>query len=357
MFCKHCGVNLNNESRFCHSCGKTLNQQPKLKQDNPLIPYSLKKKKMGGDEIVVIMFVFISLIAAISYFTIYPKVKEYLQNKKDKVLQSEKVVKDQTTELANIKKELESVKKKTNTIIPQNNNNNSKGISASEISKYLSGVVEIDCSFVGDNSVQGSGSLWNFDGLKHVVLTNNHVAGEGNCFMTANKEASDKYGGGIYNLGKDRLSWNSLTDVSVLKISSILLENKSTPIANLNYNISNLSMCNSEMSVGSSVIVIGYPVFAKSGIDLGERGVGSLSNRTITEGIISAYDTSVKYNQKLPHSNYFVSAKIDSGNSGGIAISKDNKGLCVLGIPTWVSVGNYETSGLIQNIHNVLFTN
>ena len=52
----------------------------------------------------------------------------------------------------------------------------------------------------------------------------------------------------------------------------------------------------------------------------------------------------------------YVSAKIDSGNSGGIAFSKDSRGLCVLGIPTWLTVGNYETQGLIQNIHNAFYS-
>jgi len=57
---------------------------------------------------------------------------------------------------------------------------------------------------------------------------------------------------------------------------------------------------------------------------------------------------------ELPYQNYFVSAKIDSGNSGGIAISKTTSGnLCLLGVPTWVSVGNYETQGLVQNINNI----
>ena len=37
-----------------------------------------------------------------------------------------------------------------------------------------------------------------------------------------------------------------------------------------------------------------------------------------------------------------------------VAIAKDGNGLCVLGIPTWLTVGNYETQGLVQNIRNVI---
>lgn len=57
----------------------------------------------------------------------------------------------------------------------------------------------------------------------------------------------------------------------------------------------------------------------------------------------------------MPYPNYFVSAKVDSGNSGGVAFSKDSNGLCVLGIPTWLTIGNFETQGLVQNIHNVFY--
>ncbi|MBU6415530.1 hypothetical protein KGQ34_04820, partial [Patescibacteria group bacterium] len=81
----------------------------------------------------------------------------------------------------------------------------------------------------------------------------------------------------------------------------------------------------------------------------------SLSSRISTNGIISGYDNSVILPpQNLSNPNYYVSAKIDSGNSGGVAFSKDSNGLCVLGVPTWLSIGNYETQGIIQNIHNVL---
>jgi len=79
-------------------------------------------------------------------------------------------------------------------------------------------------------------------------------------------------------------------------------------------------------------------------------------HRIATDGIISGYTTTV--NSKyiggiMPYPNYFTSAKIDSGNSGGIALSKDGNGLCILGVTTWLSVGNWEIQGIIQNIHNV----
>jgi hypothetical protein len=55
----------------------------------------------------------------------------------------------------------------------------------------------------------------------------------------------------------------------------------------------------------------------------------------------------------LPYPNFFSTAIMDAGNSGGIALSKDSNGLCVLGIPTLVIQGEYSSEGVIQNIRNI----
>ena len=72
----------------------------------------------------------------------------------------------------------------------------------------------------------------------------------------------------------------------------------------------------------------------------------------VSNGVISGFAPAAA---GLPNTDYFVSAKIDSGNSGGIAFSKDRDGLCILGIPTWVSQGNFENAGLIQNMSNIYY--
>jgi len=59
---------------------------------------------------------------------------------------------------------------------------------------------------------------------------------------------------------------------------------------------------------------------------------------------------------------YFTTAQIDAGNSGGLAVKKlaedspnsaygvQRQGtICQIGIPTWVSKGEYMNVGLIQN--------
>ncbi len=78
-----------------------------------------------------------------------------------------------------------------------------------------------------------------------------------------------------------------------------------------------------KVNTGDQVVILGYP------------GIGSPTDITATEGIISGYD--------YPY--YVTSAKIDHGNSGGLAILIKND--CYLGIPTGAAVGSTESLGRI----------
>ena len=64
-------------------------------------------------------------------------------------------------------------------------------------------------------------------------------------------------------------------------------------------------------------------------------------NLIVTEGIISGTTEDGL--------NFYTSAKIDSGNSGGLAISKINNEICIVGIPTWLSQGEYDNLAMIQS--------
>jgi len=81
----------------------------------------------------------------------------------------------------------------------------------------------------------------------------------------------------------------------------------------------NINRCTVKASVGSAVVMLGYPA------------IGDKNDVTATEGIISGYD-----------GNYYISsAKVERGNSGGAAIlTKEN---CYLGMPTFVDAGQLET--------------
>ena len=91
--------------------------------------------------------------------------------------------------------------------------------------------------------------------------------------------------------------------------------------------------CFNNPPTGESIAVLGYPDY---GTNAGEfMSVFSTINPTVTEGIISGQD-----------GNYLTtSAKIDPGNSGGLAIDETND--CYVGIPTAIEIGQAGTLGRI----------
>ena len=241
-------------------------------------------------------------------------------------------------------------------------------ITIDDVAPYLTGVVEVVCKKRDYNNIEqlnstGSGSLIKLSSDSYAVITNNHViSGNDQCFVLA---PNSTWGvSGIYELDLDNIkNWNNIADEAVIPIiaSSVNRLNTWDPfifnadINQLNYNIWNLKSCVNDISKASPVMIIGYPAF--STITGADNVAGALKNQIIADGIISGYETS-SINDGLPYSNYYISAKIDSGDSGGIALSKDKNGLCLLGIPTWITVtGNYANAGLVQNINNIIWAN
>ena len=224
-------------------------------------------------------------------------------------------------------------------------------ISSSDLAPYMTGVVQVICA--NDTGISsGSGSLWKFKEVEYAVLTNYHVVKDATkCAVSLTNSANETIG--IFSLKGSVFTFNKNTDEAVLSIGSSV-STSNVPVANYNYALSNVRKCQNNLPVGSPVVIAGYPAYAKRDATLTIDNIGTVNviYRTATNGIISGYDSSQPGNP-----NYFVSAKIDNGNSGGIALAKDSSGICVLGLPTWLTVGNYETQGLVQNITNVLPNN
>jgi S1-C subfamily serine protease len=182
---------------------------------------------------------------------------------------------------------------------------------------------------------EGSASLLAEKGNGAFILTNYHVIEpiigdyRANCFFSLSKETSATIG--LYELDIQHILWgfNNYIDFAVIKIvSAVPGDFKSTPLDSLSSDeLSSIPSCPIKMPLGSSVAVIGYPITARSQIDFtnqfGERESASMSNEAVTTGIISSHDSNPIYNG-YPDVNYFVSAKIDKGNSGGLAFSKYN---------------------------------
>ncbi len=227
-------------------------------------------------------------------------------------------------------------------------------ISSTDLAPYVTSIVQILC-ISGQNISSGSGILWSFPELAHAVVTNYHVVkGADKCLIIMTNPANNITG--IFGLEGSIYTYNQNTDTAILAIGTSISET-SVPIANYNYAIGKVRKCPSTIPVGSPTVVIGYPAYAKRDATLTIDNVGTVNviYRTVTNGIISGYDTSqVKPQGVLNNPNFFISAKIDNGNSGGIALAKDAAGLCALGLPTWLTVGNYENQGLVQNISNII---
>jgi S1-C subfamily serine protease len=277
----------------------------------------------------------------------------------NKLLQEQgKVVQTVQDELSKTKKDTLVATSKLTTIEADFTKEKTKSantvITASDIGTLLNGVSQIVCKNTANVS-SGSATLWNFPDMPHTLLTNKHVVqGAENCVVVISNKDSEPLG--VYSLKDTAATYNKNTDTAIVSIGNVV-----SPVApslsTYNYSIASLRKCPSTISLGSPVVIIGFPAYAKRDTEVVLPTIGSVKTifRTVTNGIVSGYDTSdtiPKGNLKEP--NFFISAKIDSGNSGGIAIAKDGDGLCVLGIPTWLTVGNYETQGLVQNIRNVL---
>lgn len=221
-------------------------------------------------------------------------------------------------------------------------------ISSNDLIPYTTGVVQIICT-TKDGISSGSGALFRFAAIPYAVVTNKHVIKDATtCVLSITNSANSTTG--IFGVKTTVQTFNENTDSAILTIGESL-STTSVPVTNYNYSIANLPSCKSLVPVGSPMVIIGYPAYAKRDAKLTIDTIGTFNviYRTVTNGIISGYDTSQKGD-----ANYFVSAKIDNGNSGGIALAKEASGLCILGLPTWLTVGNYETQGLVQNITNVL---
>ncbi len=283
------------------------------------------------------------------------------QNRLQKLKEEEanKLIAAQAQELSVTKEELEKTKSEaaqTNAQVKtlsasldeQSKEAKDTVITSKDLTPYVTGIVQILCSS-SEGIVSGSGSLFTFKEVTHAVLTNYHVVkGADHCavIMTNTSNAQT----GVFALKSAIYSYNSNTDEAVLEIGDPLSP-VSVPAGNYNYSISDVKKCTSLVAVGTPVVIIGFPAYAKRDSTVNISTIGTVNSifRTATNGIISGYDTSLGGSP-----NYFVSAKIDNGNSGGIALAKDAGGLCALGLPTWLSVGNYETQGLVQNIANIL---
>jgi S1-C subfamily serine protease len=213
--------------------------------------------------------------------------------------------------------------------------------SSDDVASYLTAVGQVNCNQDGQPYDSGSGSVWQFAGSSQTyVLTNYHVIqGDDSCTFEIFPSDTDGTQGN-YDLDiSSPMRWNEDTDIALVPITGIDSSfTSSTPIADLNYSIAGLTICPVQIPQEAPVAVLGFPAST--------QGAFSVLN-----GVISGYDGT----NPDAYDDYYTTAPVDNGDSGGVALSKYNDSVCLLGIPTWVSIGENQNEGDILDINNIFY--
>ncbi len=301
MFCENCGYKLKESDNFCESCGNSnrnilnLYTSGNEKRENPSIIltllrnlfFSLKKVLPKRNTILILLALLIMFSTAVYL---------YYHNEEEKKLKAKTLTEQKLAEIE--KGKLESLSMDN-----------------------LKAVVNILC----ESGAGGSGTILSTDGL---ILTNNHVIENSEtCFVTL----PDRITGSpvlIYESKPVALpSPSEEYDIGGLQITASFTDEDGVtwgeyPSTFPEYTTP--SVCKDrKLKLGDIIKIYGYPVTS-----------GGL-NLTVTDGILSSFSDD---------GHILTSAKIDNGNSGGLAVDAEG---CYIGIPSAVVQGNYQNFGVI----------
>ena len=195
---------------------------------------------------------------------------------------------------------------------------------SSIISDWRPLIANVECQFRYSDTGRlyqkssGSGIAIKFENTPSAILTNKHVLTDSNGY------GADSCSAKLLDSDETLSSSDIRSSAKEYDLGYIYINNPSDYFKNLTSNFP--SLCSQKPSLGDEIVVLGYP------------SIGSKNGLTATEGIVSGFD-----------GNYFItSAKVEQGNSGGAAILlKDN---CLLGIPTFVTLGKVESLARILDI-------
>ena len=318
-YCTKCGSEISQNSKFCVSCGAKIKD---VDINNKYI-----KKSNNGIERIAIIAILIFVVGIVIIANLPINNSSVVKNEK-----KEEVVKEETA----VKKEVIKEIKKP---ILENKPHDLALI----IEEWRTKIAYIECNFfysglsIFSPSQYGSGTLIRSNNGEITILTNKHMVQqnkntlyactiqfpEENAFIVKANHRDDKF------LISDNLdSAKIVQKISIVRDTSYTgarISKKYIKRPDYDFN-----RCETKASIGDSIVVLGYP------------SIGSKSDITATEGIISGYDG---------NDYYITSAKVEEGNSGGaVILLKDN---CYLGIPTFVMVGDTESMARILSINSL----
>jgi len=385
MHCQNCGKENAESSKFCISCGNkiqakeeintslfTIDNNKDLKEETIIKENNKKENKTSsviiGVAILIIIFVMV-----------YLKIQDYFQHKKEinsvitkqqeekdnliKQLQEDKdnLIKKQQEELRIkseeekevLKKEIESLKTKSDNQAKNQKLTDTKlaelkeELESSKVSQsnyneqssaVIGAIAKVYCDLDNNKSTTGSGSVWSYND-NYYLVTNYHVLEDANginefCAITlvqdwnAVTEDFDKayQDDNLLIYAVDTSAYTYWEDLD-LAISKLIVYEQ--PLSYLEYiaMVTNENECNENFSADTKLKIIGYPY------------TSAFTLPTITEGIISSWED-------IGNAGYYItSAKIEHGNSGGIAVTENY--YCMVGIPSAVVVGSSESLGRI----------
>lgn len=268
------------------------------------------------------------------------------EENRQKIQEEEQQKKD--AEFDKLKQEIETLKNKKPQIIQQTivkevlkeapPEKTERSLS-SIIQEWRPRVVRIVCEWRYSNTnelyaqASGSGLLINMNikgtGFIDVVMTNKHVLFKDNLYTPYScniylPDMKDPY----YFVDEGEYHYFYTFNEFDADLGLIHIKSPNQHIASLLAN--KVSRCKTPIAIGEKIVVLGYP------------GIGSKSDITATEGIISGRDGDY----------YITSAKIDHGNSGGVAVAIGEN--CYLGVPTFAKAGEIESLGRILD-NNVTY--
>jgi len=184
-------------------------------------------------------------------------------------------------------------------------------------------VVNVLC----DDGSGGSGTIFTEDGL---ILTNNHVITNAAFCLVTLPDPATGHAEYIYHAQPLVVPYLSTQyDIAVLSIDSSYTDSDGKtwgdyPTSFPKFTVPDSCGSSTSPQLGDSIRVYGYPVTSGG------------YNLTVTDGIVSSF---------TDDSKILTSAKIDNGNSGGLAV--DQSSGCFIGIPSAVESGNYQNLGVI----------
>lgn len=304
-----------------------------------------KAKKVFSLRLIIAVGVIILLFAGI-YFA-YAQFKSYQAKQAEKERQAQELIESQQKTLEETQQRLEALENKepqvivkevpiTREVPTQENQTEKENDLSSIIKQWQPLVAYIECNFYYTNgewylTQSGSGVLEKTTPssklAETIILTNLHVVTDQMRYRPVNCTVKFPNNPSIF---VDNSSYDAVYSATGLENDWAIINLRNPPayIKNLTHS---LDMCErSEVSIGDEMVILGYPA------------IGSKTDITATEGIISGYDGDY----------YITSAKIDRGNSGGAAILLKNN--CYLGIPTFAKVGDIESLGRILDMNKML---